>query len=125
MYVLDRWERPEVPHLTRNGTGDAMNTDTNLAVIRFNDCTSPRTTDPVTDSAIPPAHGNRFQRIIRGQILSARSELLRDNFCWRGYEGVRWVVTAIRQRRHEFDGSEDPTNLAWAPFSRERMGWIW
>jgi hypothetical protein len=123
--VMDHWERPEAPHLTRNGTGDEMNTDANLAVIQFNECTSPRITDPVVDSVVLRAHGNGFQRIVRRQILSARNDLLRDNVYWRGYESVRWVVAAIRQRRHELDGSEDPTSLAWAPFSRERMGWIW
>jgi hypothetical protein len=102
-----------------------MNTDANLAVIQFNECTSPRITDPVVDSVVLRAHGNGFQRIVRRQILSARNDLLRDNVYWRGYESVRWVVAAIRQRRHELDGSEDPTSLAWAPFSRERMGWIW
>ena len=120
--VMDQWERPDVPHFTQNGTGDEMTTDANLAVIQFNECTSPRKTEPV---AKVRAHGNGFQRIIRRQILSARNDLLRDNIYWRGYEGVRWVVRAIRQRRRELDGSEDPTNLAWAPFSRERMGWIW
>ena len=48
-----------------------------------------------------------------------RSDLLRDNFYWRGYEGVRWMVTAIRQ--HKSEGSqEEPASLAFAPFSRER-----
>jgi hypothetical protein len=101
-----------------------MTTDADLAVVRFNDCASPREVHAAADASPVRPHGNGFQRIVRRQILSAKSDLLRDNFYWRGYESVRWMVTAIRQ--HKSDGSqEEPASLAFAPFSRDRMGWIW
>ena len=40
--VLDWAERSDVPAVTRNGTGDLMNTDKKLAVLRFRDSDSPR-----------------------------------------------------------------------------------
>jgi hypothetical protein len=40
--ALDWAGRTNVPSVTENGTGDAMTTDTRLAVIELNDCTAPR-----------------------------------------------------------------------------------
>ena len=40
-----------------------------------------------------------MQRFARREILSLRSDLLRENLYWRSYEGIRWMVAAIRGRR--------------------------
>jgi hypothetical protein len=44
------------------------------------------------------AHGGKVQRFLRQEILSARSDLLRGNPYFRGYEGARWLVAAARRR---------------------------
>ncbi len=40
--MIDWWDRPGAPTAARNATGDLMETDGRLAVMRLNSCTSPR-----------------------------------------------------------------------------------
>lgn len=94
------WERPGAPLNARNSTGDPMITDGRLAIVRMNDCTAPRTI--AADEAPLRVHGNYFQRLLRRQILSVRSDFYRTNVYWRTYEGARWMVLAMRHRHpHE------------------------
>ena len=125
--IVDWWERPEVPRVARNATGDLMNTDARLAIVRLNDCGSPKLSTETDDSPPVRARGGKWQRFLRREILSARSDLLRDNVYWRGYEGIRWVVLAVRQHREAKAGQDRPPSntVAWSPFSRERLGWLW
>ncbi len=126
--VADWWERPDMSRVARNATGDPMNTDTRLAVIRFNDCPTPRLSTQTGDLTPLRAHGNGLERIIRRQILSAKSDLLRANIYWRGYEGTRWMIAAIRRRRQspsDSAGLERSAKLSWSPFSRDRAGSLW
>ena len=134
--LADKWERPGVPRNTRNATGDPMSTDGALAVVGLNDCVAPRQAGQADDSTVLRARGNPFQRILRRQILSARSDYLRTNIYWRGYEGTRWVVAAIRKRSQRNSGSEQIVakssghlqrfeSFTKAPFSRESTGWLW
>ncbi len=129
--TVDKWERPGVPHNTRNGTGDSMITDGTLAIVGLNDCAAPRQAGQSGISTLR-ARGNPFQRILRRQILSARSDYLRTNIYWRGYEGTRWMVAAIRKRNQKNSGPEQAATKASrfesftrAPFSRESTGWLW
>lgn len=133
--VVDWWERPGVTRVSHNATGDPMNTDARLAVIRLNDCHLPRLSTETSEANPVRARGNKFHRFVRREILSARSDLLRNNLYWRGYEGARWIVTAIRQHRHQTaDPDRIPTaraaglersSVSWSPFSRDRLGWLW
>ena len=99
--VSDYVERPHVPHFAYNATGDPMETDGRIAIVRLNECNAPHVTKWVGDPL--PAHGNPFQRIARRQILSIRSDYYRENLYWRSYEGTRWLITAIRNHRHTND----------------------
>ena len=95
--AMDWWDRPAVPHLTHNATGDRMQTDGQIVVLKVNDCSHPRGVATGHDRL--PMHGGRFQRILRREILSARSDLIRDNIYWKAYEGVRVLVAAIESHR--------------------------
>ncbi len=95
--AMDWWDRPAVPHFTRNATGDRMLTDGELVVVKVNDCLHPRGVASGHDTL--PMHGGRFQRILRREILSTRSDLIRDNIYWRAYEGVRILVASIQSHR--------------------------
>jgi hypothetical protein len=133
--AVDWRERSNIPHGTSNATGDPISTDARLAIIRLNGCRAPRLSTETADSGPLRARGNGLARIVRRQILSARSDLLRDNLYWRGYEGTRWMVAAIRKRRQsptdEVQASNSRTglqrseNVAFTPFSQRRMGWLW
>jgi hypothetical protein len=73
-----------------------MTTDTRLAVIQLNECRAPRLSTETTDSAPIPAHGGKLAVFARREILSARNDLLRDNWYWRGFEATRWMVGVVR-----------------------------
>ncbi len=108
--AMDWWDRPAIPHSTRNATGDRMQTDGQLVVVKVNDCSHPRGVVASGQDALP-MHGNRFQRILRREILSTRSDLIRDNLYWKAYEGVRMLVSAIESHRQspEPDAAPKPT----------------
>ena len=109
--AMDWWYRPAIPHSTRNATGDRMLTDGQLAVVQLNGCDNPRAFAAGNDSL--PAHGSRWQRLLRREIITARSDLIRGNIYWRTYEGVRCLVTAVHNHRNspEPDAAPQP-NLA-------------
>jgi hypothetical protein len=39
-----------------------------------------------------------WQLMLRRQILNARSDLLRHNLYWRGFEGLRYLVDVVRHK---------------------------
>jgi hypothetical protein len=96
--VLDWAGRTGVPGITRNGTGDLMTTDKKLAFIRLRDCDTPRFSTDSEEFDTIPVHGKMAQRFARREILSLRSDVIRNNVYWRGYEGIRWIVTNVRKR---------------------------
>jgi hypothetical protein len=101
--ILDWAQRPEVPRVTQNATGDAMTTDTGVVMVRLNDCGNPRLSTETIDEAPVPMHAGKLQRFVRREILSARSDLLRHNWYWRGYETVRYIIASAR--RHQRPGT--------------------
>ena len=108
--LVDWWDRPGAPLDAHNATGDPMTTDGRLAVIRFNDCRAPRLA--VATAETLPEHGRFFERLLRREILSCRSDYYRTNLYWRSYEGTRWLVTAIRHR-HNKTADPDYTSAAY------------
>lgn len=96
-YAVDWWERPGAPRFVRNATGDAMETDGRLGIVEFNSCDDPRPFAAPSETL--PAHGKTWQVVLRREILSTRSDLLRHSIPWRAYEGVRYIVTAIEHRK--------------------------
>jgi hypothetical protein len=104
--LLDWTERPDLPRLARNATGDPMVTDGRMVVVKLNDCNAPRLSTETVDSAPLPEHGDKWQRFARREVLSARNGLLRTNPYWRAYEGSRLIVEWIRRRRQATIGPE-------------------
>jgi hypothetical protein len=88
--------RTNIPRVTENGTGDSMTTDTGLAVVELNDCPAPRLSTETIDTAPVPIRGGKIALFARREILSARNDLLRNNWYWRGYEATRWMVGVLR-----------------------------
>lgn len=104
--VVDWLDRPDVPHTTRNATGDLMNTDGRLAVVSFNKCSEPRLSTETVDDAPVRIHGNGLQQFARREIMSFRSDLIRDNLYYRTYEGARLTITALRKKRRRHSDAE-------------------
>ena len=104
--VADDMERLDVPMVTRNATGDPMRTDTRISILQLNTCEAPTGILAAEDAALP-LHGGKMQRFARREILSFRSDILRDNIYWRSYEGVRIMVNAYRQRGGRGDETKE------------------
>ena len=103
--MADDMERVDVPMITRNATGDPMRTDARISIVQLNACETP--TGVVTAGAAAlPVHGSKLQRFARREILSFRSDVMRDNLYWRSYEGVRMAIDAYRQRGGRGDESK-------------------
>ncbi|HEY7335347.1 MAG TPA: LssY C-terminal domain-containing protein [Bryobacteraceae bacterium] len=94
--IADSWERADTPHLLTNATGDEMETDGRLAVVRLNRCQPPADPPPLAQTL--PVHGKRWQLILRRQILGFRSDFIRHNWYWRSYEGLRYLVVALQHK---------------------------
>ena len=114
--VLDWAERSGVPGVTRNATGDLMTTDKRLAVLRLRDCDTPRLSTDTEEVASLAVHGRMGQRFVRREILSMRNDLLRNNMYWRGYEGVRWIVTNVRKRNRAPEVADVAPNPSFTRF---------
>lgn len=114
--VLDWEERSGIPGVTRNGTGDLMNTDKKIAMLLLLDTETPRLSTDTQEIDSIPVHGKMGQRFIRREILSMRNDIVRNNVYWRGYEGVRWVVTNIRKRNRAPEVADVAPNPAFTKF---------
>jgi len=102
--VLGWIGRPEVPGFTENATGDLMTTDKRLVVVQLNDCRVPRLSTETVDTTPVPVHGGKWSIFARREILNMRSDLLRDNWYWRGYETVLWTVQLVRIHKRSSSG---------------------
>jgi hypothetical protein len=88
-------ERPHVPRITRNATGDQMVTDGRAALLRLIHCSRP------DDRALPvrkqqTSHaGNPVYRGVRQFDLTLRNSLVHDNVAWQAYSTGRliWKMT--------------------------------
>jgi LssY-like putative type I secretion system component LssY len=114
--VLDWQERSSTPAMARNGTGDLMNTDKRLAVLRLRDTETPRLSTDSQEIDTLPVHGRMAQRFVRREILSMRNDIVRNNVYWRGYEGVRWIVTNVRKRNRTPEVADVAPNPAFTRF---------
>jgi hypothetical protein len=97
--AVDWLERPDVPRHVANATGDRMETDGRVLVIRLNDCRSPRRVGDALFADTLPEHGGPLQRVVRRQIMCLRNDFLRTNLYWKSFEGARLLVSAVRRRQ--------------------------
>jgi hypothetical protein len=84
--AMDLVPRPWVPQDAYNSTGDKLNTDGAIAVMRISSCTDPRTT-PTT----PAEKSNRFKRVTRDTVLSVKNDVYRGNLIYQGVSGGLWA----------------------------------
>jgi len=120
--LVDEFKRPDFPSFAYNATGDRMTTDTGLAMLALSPCPPKSDAAPEVGAGAPstmaastllPRHGSKVQRFARREVLCFRSDLLRENPYWRVYEGVRYLVSAVRSRQEH---SADPDPDIRAPY---------
>jgi hypothetical protein len=98
--AIETRDRPWVPLDLRNGTGQRLETDRAVAILRINDCQQPRRFDQQITATAGPYRGSRLERGTRQAFLRVRNDLLRGNFLWQGVSwGTRgWRMMASRNR---------------------------
>ena len=89
-------QRPQMAHSAMNATGDAMRTDGALAVVELKECENPVFMLASAAPAVQSRPRSKFSRYLRMQILSFRSDLIRGNILYGGFELTRLVVRARR-----------------------------
>ena len=115
--TLDWAGRAGVPRVTENGTGDSMTTDTRIAVVELNECRAPRLSTETIDIAPVPIHGSILALFARREILSLRSDLIRNNWFYRGYEATRWIGGVVRTHARASSG----TRSFWSSFRHSSL----
>lgn len=105
--VEDWVVRPDAMRVTRNATGDRMQTDGQLAVVKMNSCSNARELAAAGGDTLP-MHGKLWQRLLRREILTARSDLIRGNIYWKAYEGTRSLIAVIENHRQPADADALP-----------------
>lgn len=124
---VERVERPWVPRLTRNATGDRMATDGAVVVLKLNECESPRRT---ASHPSPPQSGSAVQRGLRQVSLKVRDSAIRGNLFYQGFEGIRYlrgVLSGTRvkepdgERTLELDGEEFRASTGLPPLTAPNL----
>jgi hypothetical protein len=89
-----------------------VSSDARVAVVVLNGCEQPRL-DPAAGPREPQP--SRFVRAFRRVTLTTRNHFIRDNWYWRGYEGLRMSYNTIRgwngQRKDERRAQERDKRL--------------
>jgi hypothetical protein len=111
-------QRPQMAHAAMNATGDAMRTDGSMAVVQLKDCENPLFEQADDGPAVRSRPRSRLARYLRMQVLSFRSDLIRGNIVYAGFELTRMALRARRHRAErmavrEADGAGGAGRLAW------------
>ena len=98
--------RPGIPQTSRNATGSTIHTDGAMAVVRLRE---PAVSDPPTTVTGPiPDPGPRHwtTRLLRREVLMLRSDYLRANILYGGYDFSRYLLSS-RAHSRRYTGSLD------------------
>jgi hypothetical protein len=89
--VPEMVERPYIPRITQNATGDQIVTDGRVAVLRLIDRSGPdERTLPVRKEQVSHT-GNPIYRSVRQFDLTLRNSLVHDNVAWQAYSTGRII----------------------------------
>ena len=89
--VPEMIERPHVPRVTQNATGDQMVTDGRAALLRLTGCLGPDERALVLRQERASHTGNPVYRGVRQFDLTLRNSLVHDNIAWQAYSASRII----------------------------------
>ena len=96
-------DRPWVPRDAKNAGGENLATDGAIAIVRLNDCLTPRRFDEAISPPPGPFRGNAISRASRQTILTVRNDFYRGTFVYQGITGAMAGVKRIQNRNQEKD----------------------
>ncbi len=81
--------RPWMPKKPKNGTGEEIETDGRMAVVRLTSCTAPAHVPSPEQTAQIPLRENGLVQATRQTTLTLRNMMLRDNAFFMAYGGIK------------------------------------
>lgn len=109
--------RPEMRETVVNATGDEMRTDGTLTVVQLADCESSQMNLTRANPLIPIRPRSRFARYLRTQVLVYRSDVVRGNILYGGYDLARICFNALRFRHRHGQEDDSDDGLPLSPVS--------
>jgi LssY-like putative type I secretion system component LssY len=92
--------RPWLPSDARNATGDALRTDTRIAVVQLTACEAPLRADAESSAGAPVrAVPGKVERTFRNTALWVKNDVFRGNVIYQSYAGVRMGIRALARKR--------------------------
>ena len=110
--------RPELPGQLMNATGDQIHSDGTLTVVHLKDCDPPHIEYSRKNPLVPVRPRSRVARYLRTQILLYKSDVIRGNFIYCGYDLAR---LSFRRLRHHHRANDEEDGLPLFPVSPETL----
>jgi hypothetical protein len=109
VYLLPR---PEVPRTSINETGDEMRTDGMLTIVQLRDCNRPSVEYTRFNPLIPIRPRSRVVRYFRNEVLLYKSDVVRGNILYGGFDLCRMGIHSFRHRHDSAANVDDGLPLA-------------
>lgn len=103
VYLLPR---PDVQHSMVNATGDEMRTDGMLTIVQLKNCNWPSMEYTRLNPLIPIRPRSRVARYFRNEVLLYKSDVVRGNILYSGFDLCRMGIHSLRHR-HDGSGNVD------------------
>jgi hypothetical protein len=116
VYLLPR---PDVQQMMMNSTGDEMRTDGMLTIVQLKDCQRPSVEYTRLNPLIPIRPRSRVTRYFRNEVLLYKSDVVRGNILYSGFDLCRMGILSLRHR-HDSDLNVD-NGLPLAPASPQTL----
>jgi hypothetical protein len=116
VYLLPR---PDVHPMMMNSTGDEMRTDGMLTIVQLKDCNRPSVEYTRQNPLIPIRPRSRAVRYFRNEVLLYKSDVIRGNILYSGFDLGRMGIHSLRHR-HDSDANVDD-GLPLSPASPQTL----
>jgi hypothetical protein len=116
VYLLPR---PDVHPMMVNATGDEMRTDGMLTVVQLKDCNRPTVEYTRLNPLITIRPRSRVVRYFRNEVLLYKSDVVRGNILYGGFDLCRMGIHSLRHR-HDSDANVD-NGLPLSPASPQTL----
>jgi LssY C-terminus len=116
VYLLPR---SDVQQTMINATGDEMRTDGMLTIVQLKNCNRPSMEYTRQNPLIPIRPRSRVVRYFRNEVLLYKSDVVRGNIVYSGFDLCRMGVHSLRHR-HDSDANVD-NGLPLAPASPQTL----
>jgi LssY C-terminus len=116
VYLLPR---PDMTRTMMNATGDEMRTDGMLTIVQLKNCNRPSVEYTRLNPLIPIRPRSRVARYFRNEVLLYKSDVVRGNILYGGFDLCRMSIQSLRHRHDS--GTHVDDGLPLAPASPQTL----